>query len=227
MLGDEAEDHLAADRRDPADAGHRQQRGDAVLLRTARCRRGSGSPGRRRARPPRPRRTWRCWRRCRRPGPASISQAAFCVISRASSISIWQAASGCARPWWAPIGVPHTVRCRAYSVALRMASRATPVEYAAAITRSGFRPANSCAMPWSGWPDERVGGQPDVVQEQLELLLRADDLHRDRVRGQARGVGGDDEQRGPQRALAAVGELADDEHRVGLVDPADPHLAAG
>src|SRR4051812_40468496 len=52
----------------------------------------------------------------------------FWVISRASSISTWQAASGCASPWCAPIGVPHTDRSRAYAVALRIASRATPRE---------------------------------------------------------------------------------------------------
>ena len=47
---------------------------------------------------------------------------------------------------------------RAYAVALRMASRATPSEYAAAITRSGFSPANSCAMPWSGCPTSASAG---------------------------------------------------------------------
>src|SRR5690348_15893110 len=32
VLGDEAEDHLPADRRDPADAGDREERAHAVLL---------------------------------------------------------------------------------------------------------------------------------------------------------------------------------------------------
>src|ERR687887_2254845 len=35
VLGDEAEDHLPADRRDPADAGGVEQHGDAVLGRHA------------------------------------------------------------------------------------------------------------------------------------------------------------------------------------------------
>ena len=38
-------------------------------------------------------------------------------------------------------------------------------------------------------PDERVGGEADVVEEDLELLLRADDLHRDRPRLEASDVG--------------------------------------
>src|SRR4051794_6515882 len=81
-------------------------------------------------------------------------------------------------------------------------------------------------MPWSGCPTRASAGNRDAAAEQLELPLGADQLHRDGVRGEAGGIGGDDEQRGPQRALAAVGEPADDEHRVGLVDAADPHLPA-
>ena len=45
--------------------------------------------------------------------PASYSVAAFCIISLASSSSILTWASGCARPWCAPIGTLHTVRSRA------------------------------------------------------------------------------------------------------------------
>ena len=42
--------------------------------------------------------------------PASYSAAAFWVISRASSTSTWDSASGCAIAWWAPIGVLKTWR---------------------------------------------------------------------------------------------------------------------
>jgi MFS family permease len=40
--------------------------------------------------------------------PESYKAAAFWVISRASSISMWIFASGCARPWCEPIGCSHT-----------------------------------------------------------------------------------------------------------------------
>ena len=45
--------------------------------------------------------------------PWSYSQAAFAVISAASSTSIFALASGWATAWWVPIGLPHTERSRA------------------------------------------------------------------------------------------------------------------
>ena len=40
----------------------------------------------------------------------SCIHAALAVMSRASSTSILATASGCAMPWWRPIGVPQTSR---------------------------------------------------------------------------------------------------------------------
>ena len=40
--------------------------------------------------------------------PASYSVAAFCIISLASSSSMWICASGCEMPWCEPIGTFQT-----------------------------------------------------------------------------------------------------------------------
>ena len=52
------------------------------------------------------------------------------------------------------------------------AKRARPVENAAAMIRSGLRPGEQLHQAGVLVADERVGGQPDVVDEHLELLLR-------------------------------------------------------
>ena len=74
--------------------------------------------------------------------------------------------------------------------------------------------------------DQRVGGQPDVVDEDLELLLRAHDLHRDRGVRQAGGVGRHDEQAGLELAGPRVFRARDDQDVLGLVDAGDVDLLA-
>ena len=112
--------------------------------------------------------------------PASTSAAAFWVIRRASSISMCACASGWAIAWWEPIGALKTVRSLAYADACSRAWRASPVEKRGRHDPLGVEAGEELHEAAVLVADERVGGQPDVVDEDLELQLRADDLHRDR-----------------------------------------------
>lgn len=103
--------------------------------------------------------------------------------------------------------------------------------------RSGLRPheqleqarvLSPTAESVGGAPtDERVGGQPYVVEGELELLLRRVEFHVDLAALEARGVARDDEQAGLQAARAGILSAADDEGGLGDVHTGDEHLAAG
>ena len=64
---------------------------------------------------------------------------------------------------------------------LAMASRATPDRAGRGHDALGVQAGEQLRDALVLEPDQRVGRQPDVVEEQLELALRADDLHRDLV----------------------------------------------
>ncbi|GAA3097056.1 hypothetical protein GCM10020254_47950 [Streptomyces goshikiensis] len=75
--------------------------------------------------------------------------------------------------------------------------------------------------------DQRTGGQPDLVEDELELLLRRLELHFYDGAGEAGGVAVDDEQAGLEAAGPGVLGAADDEGGVGDVHAGDEDLAAG
>ena len=130
-------------------------------LAPARCRRASARPGRRSAIAASAAAYLAMFADSPAPmsSPASYSVAAFCIISLASSSSTLAFASGCARPWCVPIGLPpQTVRSLAYSTALSRAYRPMPTDPAAAMIRSGLSPANSCASAASSSPMSASAG---------------------------------------------------------------------
>ena len=94
------------------------------------------------------------------------------------------------------------------------------------MIRSGLSPAKSCTRPPSSSPTIASAGQPDVVDEDLELLLRADDLHRDRGVLEAGGVGRHDEQARLELAGLRIFGPRDDQHVGRLVDAGDVDLLA-
>ena len=148
VLGDVVEDHLARDRRGARDARAPPQVGQAVLEREAVATVGLDCPvdavDRRLGR-----RVLRHVRRLARAGHAGVvERRRLRVISRASSSSIFASASGCATPWWAPIGWPHTSRSRAYAARLleRQPPRRRP-QIEAPMMRSGLSPSKTAPRP--------------------------------------------------------------------------------
>ena len=139
---------------------------------------------------------------------------------------MWLCASGCAIAWWAPIGVLKTARSLAYAVALLEGVAGQAEGERRRHDALGVEPGEQLHEAAVLVADERVGGQPDVVDEDLELVLRRDDLHRDRGGLEALGVGRHDEQARLELAGPGVLGARDDEHVVGLVDAGDPDLAA-
>src|SRR5207248_8025471 len=77
-----------------------------------------------------------------------------------------------------------------------------------------------------GTANQRAGRYPDVVEVQQPLLLRRDDLHLDRGAGQARRVGGYEEQGRLQLSGRGVFGTGDDEDEVTFVHAGDERLAA-
>lgn len=104
--------------------------------------------------------------------------------------------------------------------------------------RSGLSPAKSWRRPASSPhsrlrpsgrcpSDEGVGGQPHVVEDQLELLLRCLEFHVDLRAPKSGGVARDDEEAGLEPAGPGVLGAPDDEGGVGDVDAGDEHLPPG
>ncbi len=75
-------------------------------------------------------------------------------------------------------------------------------------------------------PDERGGGQLDIVEEEQVLLLRHHDVHLDGLVGEAGRVGRHYEQSRAQLARLGVGGAPHDEHGLSLVDTGDVDLPA-
>ena len=86
---------------------------------------------------------------------------------------MWACASGCAMPWCAPIGVFHTWRVLTYSAALFEREAPHPDRTGRAHDPLRVQPGEQLRDRGVLGADERVGGQPHVVEEQLELALRA------------------------------------------------------
>ena len=101
-------------------------------------------------------------------------------------------------------------------------------ENAAVMTRSGLSPAKSCSSPASSSPTSASAGSAHVVEEELELLLRARPVPSSICRNSKPGVLAlDDEQARLELAGAGVLGAADDQGGVGDVDAGDEDLAAG
>ncbi len=128
--------------------------------------------------------------------------------------------------WWEPIGPSKTSRSLAYAAALLERVARQPGRERRRHDPLGVEPGEELHEPAVLVADERVGRQPDVVDEHLELLLGADDLHRDRARLEARGVGRHDEQARLELAGPRVLGARDHQHVLGLVDTGDVDLAA-
>ena len=75
--------------------------------------------------------------------------------------------------------------------------------------------------------DQRVRRQPHLVEEELELVLGADDLHVDLRPRQTRRVRRHDEERRLEVAGLGLLGAADDQNRLGLVHAGDVDLLAG
>ena len=72
-----------------------------------------------------------------------------------------------------------TARSLAYAAALARAKRARPGGERRGHDPLGVEPGEQLHQAGVLVADQGVGSQADVVDEDLELLLRADDLHRD------------------------------------------------
>ena len=95
------------------------------------------------------------------------------------------------------------------------------------MMRSGFRPGEQLRDRGVLGADQRVGGQPHVVEEDLELALGADrSPSRSGCSVKPGASVGTTNSAG--RSVAGLGVLgaADDQHRLGLVDAGDEDLLA-
>ena len=75
-------------------------------------------------------------------------------------------------------------------------------------------------------PDQGIGRQFDVVEEQQVLLLRHDDVHVDGLVTESGRVGWHHEQGRPKLAGLGVGGAPDDQDSFGLIDARDVDLPA-
>ena len=98
--------------------------------------------------------------------PRSCSHAALRVISAASSVSIFAWASGCATPWCAPIGGSHTARVARVAAAAVQGVAGDPDAQRGAGDPLRVEPVEDLPEALALLADQRVGGQPDVVEEQ-------------------------------------------------------------
>src|ERR1700747_2660708 len=118
--------------------------------------------------------------------PWSCCQAACLIISAASSVSILALASGCATPWWVPIGSAHTLRSAAVRAAGPRAERAIATPRGAPGGPSGMRAVKTLPESLPFLADQRARADPDVVEVQGELALRQQQVHWEQVLVQAR-----------------------------------------
>src|SRR5215468_8259081 len=124
--------------------------------------------------------------------PWSCCQAARLIISAASSVSILALASGCETPWWLPIGSAQTLRSAAARRGAQGIARDADAEGGSGDP-FGIQAVEDLPEPLPFLADQGTRADPDAVEVQGELAFRQQQVDREQVLVQARGIGRHDE----------------------------------